>query len=605
MNHFFVVVTSNTLFPEQLQSVKSYFTEISQKEIFSINESGFYATCLGHTSWKLPQVSSFQRDQLSLIGSVRLDNWEGLQLDFPNEIFSSDEQLVLALFHKYQDEAFTKLTGDFSFVIWDAGNQQGWCVKDQMGVRPLCYYQENDIIVFSSSISAIRAFVGIENLSINKRYVAKELKNYSVQVGETFFNEILRLQPAHFGFFAKGFSSLIESRYWEFQRMDTSTFESEGKVYDELRRLFNQAVQTRLRGVSIVATQLSGGLDSSAITVLASRILPKENLHTFSFVLNDKTRAYSESGIDEQATQNSIIDYAQLLRENHHFSDGFYYQDTFECYNKSNQIMGGLANSDAIWQDSMYKQASEFGVELIFSGFPGDEGISNPGGRYYFDYIDQKKWSWMFKQLIQEPYGFAKKVYHYLTAKYYQRTHMGYDKIQKSRNLLHPNSEFHSQLKDRSYAFIRTFSQELVTKLFRPHTCLRTESEGLYASQYGIITAYPMADLRFAQFALSLPVEYFNPKKFTRPLFRTICEGILPDDVRLQKKRNGAMTLAFAEFWKKEQLEDFRNWEIKNSLNLIDTDKVFDDSDFNLAIRHVAMNKVDYLTEKNRIEHEK
>jgi hypothetical protein len=65
------------------------------------------------------------------------------------------------------------------------------------------------------------------------------------------------------------------------------------------------------------------------------------------------------------------------------------------------------------------------------------------------------------------------------------------------------------------------------------------------------------------------------------------------------------MTLAFAEFWKKEQLEDFRNWEIKNSLNLIDTDKVFDDSDFNLAIRHVAMNKVDYLTEKNRIEHEK
>ena len=158
-------------------------------------------------------------------------------------------------------------------------------------------------------------------------------------------------------------------------------------VFDELRRLFNKAVETRLAGVNIAATQLSGGLDSSAITVLASRIMPKENLHTFSFVLNEKTRAYSERGIDEQVTQNSILAYANLHVENHHLSDGFYYRDTFACYDKSDEIMGGFANSDSIWQDSMYKQAAEFGVELIFSGFPGDEGISNSGYRYIFSFF--------------------------------------------------------------------------------------------------------------------------------------------------------------------------------------------------------------------------
>jgi hypothetical protein len=79
----------------------------------------------------------------------------------------------------------------------------------------------------------------------------------------------------------------------------------------------------------------------------------------------------------------------------------------------------------------------------------------------------------------------------------------------------------------------------------------------------------------------------------------------LPDDVRLQQKRNGAMTLAFAEYWKKIQLEDFQDWEIKNSLGLLHAEKAFDDSDFNQANRHVVMNKLDYLIEKNHQGHEK
>jgi hypothetical protein len=111
--------------------------------------------------------------------------------------------------------------------------------------------------------------------------------------------------------------------------------------------------------------------------------------------------------------------------------------------------------------------------------------------------------------------------------------------------------------------------------------------------------AYPLADLRFVQFALSLPVEYFNPKTFTRPLFRKICEGILPDDVRLQIKYNGAMTLAFAEYWLKKQIEDFKNRPLKNSLGLIDTEKTWDENDLDQVIRQAVRNKMDYLIEKN------
>ena len=605
MNHFFALLSVESIPSVSFDSVQGYFEKLSQKEIFSIEEEYFSGIVFDHTSKNAPTKAFFQRKDLTLIGSVRLDIFEELSNQFPDEHFQSHEQLVLALFEKSQEKAFDILIGDFSFIIWDSKNQQIFCIKDQIGVRPLFYFQSKEGIILSSTIAAIRAYLGLDHLNINEKYLAKELKNYPVEVGETFFNEIHRLKPAHYFSASAKDLSFTEKRYWHFTEMDTRSFKTPQAVYDELRRLFYQAVESRLKGVSIAATQLSGGMDSSAITVIASRLMPKENLHTFSFVLNEKTRAFSERGVDEQATQNSILEYAQLHQENHHLSDGFYYKDTFECYDKSDQIMGGVANSDAVWQDSMFKQAAEQGVELMFSGFPGDEGISNPGGRYFFEYFHQMDFAWMFKQLTTQPYVFAKQVYRYLSARFSKVTLKGYDEIQKNRNLLSPDSPFYTELKDSSFSFNSSFRQELIDKTFRAHSCLRTESEGLYASQYGIVSAYPMADLRFVQFALSLPMEYFNPKEFSRPLFRKICEGILPDDVRLQKKRNGAMTLAFAEFWKKEQLKDCANWSIRNSLGLFDMNKVFPADAFDLINRKVERYKIDYMVEKNRVNHGK
>lgn len=605
MYHFFATFSVNSLGIVQSKRVNKYFQNLFQKEVFSFDNKEFHTKIWSHKSWGSPNHISFQRGHLTFIGSARLDNLDELMSDLANEEVQEASEIILALFEKYQEKCLERLSGDFGFLIYDAEKNQVWCVKDQLGVCPLFYLQNEDFTLFSSSLAAIRAYVGLEYLSINKKYVAKELKNYPVDVEETFFNEIHRLKPAHYAKIGLGNSPIQETRYWTFKLMDTTAFSNEKLVFDELRRLFNQAIAIRLRDIKIAATQLSGGLDSSAITVLASRILPKENLHTFSFVLNEKTRPYSELGIDEQVTQNSIRAYANLIHENHHYSDGFYYQNTFECYDKSNEIMGGYADSDCIWQDSMYKQAAEFGVELMFSGFPGDEGISNTGSRYFFEYFNKRKWSWLISQAIKYPYGFTKKCYHYFFGMYSNSILKGYSKIQKNRNLLDSNSEFNSLLKDSSFQFTSSFRQELIETVYRAHSCLRIESESLYASQYGIVTVYPMADLRFVQFALSLPIEYFNPQKYSRALFRTICEGILPDDVRLQKKRNGAMTLAFTEFWEKEQIRDFADWEIKNSLDLIDTHKVFDDSKLQDIVRKVVRNKMDYLIEKNLVKNEK
>ena len=60
---------------------------------------------------------------------------------------------------------------------------------------------------------------------------------------------------------------------------------------------------------------------------------------------------------------------------------------------------------------------------------------------------------------------------------------------------------------------------------------------------------YPLADIRLLEIMYSLPADLFKPKPYSRALFRNLAIGILPEKVRLQPKRSGAKTLAFADYW--------------------------------------------------------
>jgi asparagine synthase (glutamine-hydrolysing) len=177
--------------------------------------------------------------------------------------------------------------------------------KDHLSIKPLFYYQDADILLFATSITAIKAVQSID-FALNELYIAKELKDFTQNVEDTFYQDIKRLKPTHFLCFDKQKGSTYEQRYWELTAIDISHFKTEAALYEEIRRRLTEAVLCRSRTIKNIRCQLSGGMDSSAIAVLLARNTDKTKLHTYSFVLSDKTRPYSEKGIDEQDTQNTI-----------------------------------------------------------------------------------------------------------------------------------------------------------------------------------------------------------------------------------------------------------------------------------------------------------
>lgn len=538
-----------------------------------------------------------QDDRYVLAASCRLDNRDTLAqtLQLPPNL--SDHEYLLAAYRQFGEESPTYLLGDFSFVVWDKQEQRLFMAKDPLGIRPLFYLKTESLFVFSTAIHAIKALFD-RPLPLNQTYLAYELKNYPVPVDLTFFADIYRLKPAHCRTFSRADGMQPERRYWELQSLDLSHLRTDADRLAELRRLFTEAVRCRVRTHRPVGCQLSGGMDSSAITVLAARLLGTSRLHTYSFVMNEKTRAYSATGIDEQATQHDIIEYAQLQRANHHPIEGFHFADVFEQLDHSNLIMGGHAYSNSIWQASLFRAAQRQGVGVMLSGFPGDECVSNSGGLYYFDYIHNRDWRGLLRFLKTNRLSGLKQIAGYYRAMYngtYQRT---YPAIQQQRNLLRADSPHHQHLRDTSFAFAHSFKDHLKDQICRAHTCLRTESEGAYALIYGIETAYPLADLRLIQFVYSLPAELFEPHPLPRMLFRRLCEGILPDSVRLQPKYSGAMTLAFAEYWMKQMAEELARYQPADSLNLFRSLEGYK-AESPLIDLSLKMKLIDYLIELN------
>lgn len=509
-------------------------------------------------------------DDLVCVGWASLYNTDALQQKLGLEFAPSALEFIQHAWMNWGTTFLDHLEGDFSFVLFDKSTGTLFLAKDQVGIRPLFYTQIGACIVFGTTIPVLKSMY--ENPpQINRLYIAYELKNAPIPVDITMFKDIMRLKPAHFIRMQAG-EKPIETRYWDLNAIDLTGFTHE-QLVDRVRDEIIRAVKCRIKGIQTVGCQLSGGLDSSMLAVILSRVMDKHHLHTYSFVLSEKTKAYSQRGIDEQWSQDMVRDYAGLLSDNHHHITEFHYKDVFDEMDTSNRVMGGHANSDTIWQDTLFKKASESGVRVSFSGFPGDEGVSNGGGTYYFEFIYQRQWGKLLEHVKEFHITSIKHAISYFLAKRSGKLRRGYHKKKLERNMLRKDVPEFDMVTDTSFDFHPSFKQAMKAKMLRYHTTLRTESEGAYANQYGIETRYPLADIRLLQLVYSLPPEIFRPKPYKRALFRNVCKGLLPEKVRLQPKFSGAMTLAFAEYWKTKTAEELKDYVITDPLGMYELSK--------------------------------
>ena len=229
---------------------------------------------------------------------------------------ASDTEVVLAAYLAWGQECVKKFNGMWAFAIYDAKADVLFCSRDRFGIKPFCYYKSNDTFIFSSEIKAILAYDNkLKKVNYNSisRYCRETV---GAQAEETWFENILRLKPAHNIIVENG--TMRTDRYWDYpvqENKDTNT----KKVQDAYLKLLKSAVELRFRSDVPVGLTLSGGLDSSAIAYLATEIQESSlNAYTASFPDQPFNEYQIAKNICNELNINSIEvlpDYKQYVIE--------------------------------------------------------------------------------------------------------------------------------------------------------------------------------------------------------------------------------------------------------------------------------------------------
>lgn len=179
----------------------------------------------------------------------------------------SDTEVILALYNKYGTDCVNFLRGMYAFAIWDEKKQILFCARDRFGIKPFYYLSQNDTFIFASEMKALLPF--LSNIATDDSALAEYLTFQYTLSDQTMFSGIKQLMPGHF-LVVKN-NELHVEKYWDVEyKID---FSSRPEYFmDKLEQLLKQSVNYHQISDVPIGSYLSGGLDSSLITVLCSNL---------------------------------------------------------------------------------------------------------------------------------------------------------------------------------------------------------------------------------------------------------------------------------------------------------------------------------------------
>lgn len=194
----------------------------------------------------------------------------------------SDTEVLLYLLIKYGSSAVENLNGCFAFAFYDIRKKECLVVRDRMGINPVVLYSDDEKIMFASEMKALVA-MGIPKEIDNEALKTYFQLNY-IPTNQGIFKNTRKLRPGSFLSITP--DGVEEHSYYSIPNRRTSPIDDDYETAKKkLRELLSASVQRRLIADVPLGCFLSGGIDSSIITGLASQFTSK--LNTFSVGFSD------------------------------------------------------------------------------------------------------------------------------------------------------------------------------------------------------------------------------------------------------------------------------------------------------------------------------
>lgn len=276
---------------------------------------------------------------------------------------ATDTEVILAAYAQWGPDCVLRLRGMFAFAIWDELEQTLFLARDRFGIKPLLYAQVGQVFLFASELKALLAS-GLIERRIDLQAVWDYLSLGSVLQPRTILAKVKALLPGH-TMLVRGQDITIQ-RYWDIadatcEGRKQLTSLAYGDAVAEVRRLLEDATRHHLIADVPVGAFLSGGIDSSAVVGLMSRLV-HHRIKTYAVGFEPRFEQISELAWAKAAAEHFGTDHTEIVVTAREVAESF------------DQFITAIDQPSIDGSNTFFvSQAARQGVTVALSGLGGDE----------------------------------------------------------------------------------------------------------------------------------------------------------------------------------------------------------------------------------------
>ncbi len=433
----------------------------------------------------------------------------------------SDAALALKAYALQGETCFQHFVGEFALVIYDKNKHELTCVRDHLGDRALFYTAHEHQVVIASEPWAVAAAYKSQP-SLNERAIAHYFAITAPEDGQTFFNNIYELLPAHILKFTP--NGKTQRQYWQIDFEKQIRYKTDEEYAEVFLHLLEESVKSQMRASTPVGVLMSGGLDSTSVASLVARLIAPKPLTTFSYVFD------SFPECDERAYINTVKEKYNLRSVQIPCDDLPPYCDMETHTPNPNEP---LENPYRTVHERTAAEMRQAGLRVILNGAFGDHL-----------YAADREW---LADLLAE--GFAKRAWQE-TKKYIReygiRSFFKARIPQRAARRLVDSIPYgrHLYRKSRKPRWMTPYAHSLLPDIVRqdPKKERNGLSAGIQASTHhshyffkstklGFELRSPYRNRRLIEFTLALPAYQIYQNGFHKYILRNALQGILPEKI--------------------------------------------------------------------------
>ena len=432
---------------------------------------------------------------------------------------TSDTETVLLSYMIWGNKCVEKLNGIFAFVIYNKSKREYFMARDHFGVKPLFFSKQEGKLLFASEIKALLASGLVEKKISDNGYAEIFALAPSRTAGEGIYQNISELKPAECACFRNNQLKIYE--YWKIEAREH--LDNKDATIDKVRSLVLDAIERQLVSDVDLCTFLSGGLDSSIITAIASNKLRAKGkvLTTYSIDYEGNDKNFKKTEFQPDADSFFVDIMSKLFETNHNY----YLSDSSEKLADSlveaayARDLAGMADVDSSLLLFCREVRHKFKVAL--SGECADEIF---GGYPWFhkeEALSTHEFPWMKKTnirnfILQDDFKKRYKIDEYIENRYFETK----EKTPKLKS----DTPIEARRREIQYLNIYWFMSTLL------------ERKDRMSMASGLEVRVPFCDYRIVQYLYNVPWELKALEGREKGLLRKAVEGLLPNDVLYRKK---------------------------------------------------------------------